>query len=89
MFKGAVSDWCPVTSVSQGSLLDGPIFFVFFVNDKNDVVSSPFFQFADDHTVARPIPSERDHVAFQNDIHKIFQTTEDSQPFKMFCYAND
>ena len=39
-----------------------------FVNDINDVVSSPLFQFADDHTVLRPILSERDHVALQNDI---------------------
>ena len=51
VFKGAVSDWCSVTSgVPQGSVL-GPIFFVLFVNDINDVVSSPLFQFADDHTV--------------------------------------
>ena len=75
IFKGAVSDWCSVTSgVPQGSVL-GPIFFVLFVNDINDVVSSPLFQFADDHTVLRPILSERDHVALQNDIHNIFQWT--------------
>ena len=75
VFKGAVSDWCSVTSgVPQGSFL-GPIFFVLFVNDINDVVSSPLFQFADDHTVFRPIFSERDHAAIQNDIHNIFQWT--------------
>ena len=73
VFKGAVSDWCSLTSgVPQGSVL-GPIFFVFFVNDINDVVSSPLFQCVDDHTVLRPILSERDHVALQNDIHNIFQ----------------
>ena len=48
---------------------------IFFVNDINDVVSSPLFQFADDHTVLRPILSERDHVALQNDIRNIFQWT--------------
>ena len=74
VFKGAVSDWCSVTyGIPQSSVL-GPIFFVFFVNDINDVVSSPLFQFADDHTVLRPILSERDHVALQN-IHNIFQWT--------------
>ena len=46
-----------------------------FVNDINDVVSSPLFQFADDHTVFIPILSERDHVALQNDTHNIFQWT--------------
>ena len=75
VFKGAVSDWCSVISgVPQGSVL-GPIFFVLFVNDINDVVSSPLFQFADDHTVLRPILSERDHVGLQNDIHNVFQWT--------------
>ena len=75
VFKGAVSDWCSVTSgIPQGSVL-GPIFFVLFVNDINDVVSSPLFQFADDHTVLRPIPSERGHISLQNDIHNIFQWT--------------
>ena len=53
----------------------GPFSLCFFVNDINDVVSSPLFQFADDHTVLRPILSERDHVALQNDIHNIFQWT--------------
>ena len=75
VFKGAVSDWCSVTSGDlQGSVL-GPIFFLLFVNDINDVVSSSLFQFDNDHTVLRPILSERDHVALQNDIHNIFQWT--------------
>ena len=72
VFKGAVSDWCSVTSgVPQGSVL-GPIFFMLSVNDINDVVSSPLFQFADDHTVLSPMLSERNRVALQNDIHNIF-----------------
>ena len=55
VFKGAVSRWVSVTSgVLQGSVL-GPIFFVLFVNDLNDIVTSPLYQFADDHTIVRPI----------------------------------
>lgn len=75
VFKGAFSEWCAVTSgVPQGSVL-GPIFFLLFVNDINEVVSSPLFQFADDHTLIRPIFSVRDHDALQNDIHNIYQWT--------------
>ena len=75
VFKGAVSRWVSVTSgVPQGSVL-GPIFFVLFVNDLNDVVSSPLYQFADDHTIVRPILSRLDHIALQRDVHNIFRWT--------------
>ena len=75
VFKGAVSSWVSVTSgVPQGSVL-GPIFFVLFVNDLNDVVNSPLYQFADDHTIVRPILSRLDHIALQRDVHNIFRWT--------------
>ena len=75
VFKGAVSKWVSVTSgVPQGSVL-GPIFFVLFVNDLKDVVSSPLYQFADDHTIVRPILSRLDHIALQRDVHNIFRWT--------------
>ena len=75
VFKGAVSSWVSVTSgVPQGSVL-GPIFFVLFVNDLNDVVTSPLYQFADDHTIVRPILSRLDHIALQRDVHNIFRWT--------------
>ena len=46
-----------------------------FVHDLNDVISSPLFQFADDHTILRPIMSKMDHDALQNDIHNIYNWT--------------
>ena len=55
--------WC------SSGLSSCPIFFGIFVNDINDVVSSPLFQFADDHIVLRPVHSRRDCVALLNNIH--------------------
>ena len=75
IFKGSLSEWCKVTSgVPQGSVL-GPILFLLFVNDINDVVSSQLLQFADDHSIVRPICNEHDHIILQQDIQNIFQWT--------------
>ena len=72
-FKGVVSEWCNVTSgVPQGSVL-GPILFLLFVNDLNDVVSSSLFQFADDNSIVRPIYGDLDHKILQQDIENIFK----------------
>ena len=73
IFKGSLSGWSSVTSgVPQGSVL-GPILFSLFVNDINTVVSSPLFQFADDHSIVRPIYSDSDHAILQQDIENVFK----------------
>ena len=75
IFKGSLSEWCKVTSgVPQGSVL-GPILFLLFVNDINDVVSSQLLPFADDHSIVHPICNEHDHIILQQDIQNIFQWT--------------
>ena len=75
IFKGSLSEWCKVTSgVPQGSVL-GPILFLLFVNDINDVVSSQLLQFADDHSIVHPICNEHDHNILQQDIQNIFKLT--------------
>ena len=65
VFRGSYSGWTPVTSgVPQGSVL-GPILFLLFVNDINDSLTSPLFQFADDHTIVRCIiRSVEDHKVY-------------------------
>ena len=71
VFQGCYSDWVPVSSgVPQGSVL-GPILFLLFVNDINNSLSSPLFQFADDHSIVRCIRSFQDHQALQNYLDKI------------------
>ena len=71
IFGGAYSNWASVTSgVPQGSVL-GPILFLLFVNDINESLSSPLFQFADDHTIVRCIRIVKDQVALQRDLDKI------------------
>jgi hypothetical protein len=75
IFQGEYSQWVPVTSgVPQGSVL-GPVLFLLFVNDINDNLSSPLFQFADDHSLVRCIKTIDDQLFLQKDLDRIFQWT--------------
>ena len=79
VFQGAFSDWKAIYSgVPQGSVL-GPILFLAFVSDISCGVSSSIFQFADDHTIIRPITCEGDQDILQNDLKTVFQWSVDNE----------
>jgi hypothetical protein len=61
VIDGCYSDWLPVSSgVPQGSIL-GPFFFIIFINDLADVVSSSEIAlYADDSKLFKVIKSQ-DH----------------------------
>ena len=73
VYQGFCSNWSMLCSgVPQGSVL-GPILFLLFVSDILDCIkSSKLYQFADDHTLIKPISSSDDQHDLQSDLSAIY-----------------
>ena len=74
VLHGETSDLLPVTSgVPQGSVL-GPLLFLLYVNDINDVAlseGSKLILYADDILLHRKIYTEKDYAALQQDVDSL------------------
>ena len=74
VLNGQTSDLLPVTSgVPQGSVL-GPLLFLLYVNDINNVAlskDSKLILYADDVLLYRQIHSEQDYAALQQDVNSL------------------
>ena len=79
VLNGFTSDWSPVSSgVPQGSVL-GPICFVIFINNLDEVltiIDGFVSKFADDTKYLRIIHNDEDHMKMQSDIDKLLKWAE-------------
>ena len=79
VLNGKMSGWMPVKSgVPQGSVL-GPILFILFINDIDDVVSvsTYIWKFADDTKAVHKVVDESDQEDLQSDINSLMGWSED------------
>ena len=79
VLNGKMSTWKSVKSgVPQGSVL-GPVLFILFINDIDDVTgaSTCLWKFADDTKVVRTVKDEADQSEFQADIDALKKWSDD------------
>ena len=79
VINGCSSVWKNVTSgVPQGSVL-GPLLFLAYINDLDNIVISTVKKFADDTKLYREVTSEEDAKGVQNDLDMLFKWSTDWQ----------
>ena len=73
---GEVSNWKSVLSgVPQGSVL-GPILFLIYINDLEDIITSNVLKFADDTKLFRKVNTDGDKQHLQNDLDRLVKWSE-------------
>ena len=65
-----------ISGIPQGSVL-GPILFVIYINDLQDVVKSKIYLFADDTKVLNKIKTMDDSLSLQEDINALGEWSKD------------
>jgi len=71
LMGGQVSDWCNILSgVPQGSVL-GPLLFVIYINDIDEVVNSKLLKFADDTKIFNKVNSVEEVENLRTDLRSL------------------
>ena len=76
---GQVSDWCNILSgVPQGSVL-GPLLFVIYINDIDEVINSKLLKFADDTKIFNKVNSVDEVENLRSDLRSLVSWSKEWQ----------
>ena len=79
ILEGQVSDWCNILSgVPQGSVL-GPLLFVIYINDIDEVVNSKLLKFADDTKIFDKVNSVEEVENLRTDLRSLVSWSKEWQ----------